>query len=139
MRRQGERPESIRWRLCGTSKTWSFGQRRMKMFWGFSLQVDGKRPPRGCGAGAGQTFVLGSCDQSGPQDSIAHRRVHLGKRPYLSVFGWHPAPLLYQNGHMARTHATAALLVFLVIPHGSYSQPAGRKRLLAWGDTLTAY
>jgi hypothetical protein len=25
MRRQGERPELIRWRLCGTSKTWSFG------------------------------------------------------------------------------------------------------------------
>src|SRR6266513_5141832 len=24
MRRQGERPELIRWRLCGTSKTWSF-------------------------------------------------------------------------------------------------------------------
>src|SRR5436309_12130176 len=33
MRRQGERPELIRWRLCGTSKTWSFvPQRRMKMF-----------------------------------------------------------------------------------------------------------
>src|SRR5438046_7586014 len=24
MRRQGERPELTRWRLCGTSKTWSF-------------------------------------------------------------------------------------------------------------------
>ena len=24
MRRQGERPELIRWRLCGTSKTWSY-------------------------------------------------------------------------------------------------------------------
>jgi hypothetical protein len=24
MRRQGERPELIRWRLCGRSKTWSF-------------------------------------------------------------------------------------------------------------------
>ena len=33
MRRQGERPELIRWRLCGTSRTWSFvPQRRMKMF-----------------------------------------------------------------------------------------------------------
>jgi hypothetical protein len=26
MGRQGERPELIRWRLCGTSKTWSFAQ-----------------------------------------------------------------------------------------------------------------
>src|SRR5262249_42836425 len=33
MRRQGERPELIRWWPCGTSKTWSFvPQRRMKMF-----------------------------------------------------------------------------------------------------------
>jgi len=24
MRRQGERPELIRWRFCGTNKTWSF-------------------------------------------------------------------------------------------------------------------
>ena len=31
MRRQGERPESIRWRPCGRSRTWSFvAQRRMK-------------------------------------------------------------------------------------------------------------
>jgi len=28
MRRQGERPELIRWRLCGTSKTWSFVPQR---------------------------------------------------------------------------------------------------------------
>jgi hypothetical protein len=37
MRRQGERPELIRWRLCGTSKTWTFvppfvKKRRVKMF-----------------------------------------------------------------------------------------------------------
>jgi type 1 glutamine amidotransferase len=37
--------------------------------------------------------------------------------------------------------ACAAILVsvLLLIPHGSEGQPARRKRLLAWGDTLTAY
>ena len=28
MRRQGERPELIRWRLCGASKTWSLVEQR---------------------------------------------------------------------------------------------------------------
>jgi len=43
-------------------------------------------------------------------------------------------------GYMARPHTAAVLLVFLlVIPHDSHSQPARRKRLLAWGDTITAY
>lgn len=41
---------------------------------------------------------------------------------------------------MARSHTAAALLAFLlVIPHGSFGQPARRKRLLAWGDTITGY
>src|ERR1022692_1728149 len=36
---------------------------------------------------------------------------------------------------------SGAILVaaLLLIPHGSEGQPARRKRLLAWGDTLTAY
>ncbi len=37
--------------------------------------------------------------------------------------------------------ASAAVLVaaLFLFPHGSDGQPARRKRLLAWGDTLTAY
>src|SRR5690349_7546788 len=37
--------------------------------------------------------------------------------------------------------ATGAMLLaaLLLMPHSSQEQPARRKRLLAWGDTLTGY
>jgi type 1 glutamine amidotransferase len=34
---------------------------------------------------------------------------------------------------------TILIAALLLVPHGSQEQPARRKRLLAWGDTLTAY
>ena len=41
MRQRGKPPELILWRLCGTSKTWSFGpQRRMKMFLPLAWCID---------------------------------------------------------------------------------------------------
>ncbi|HEV3198188.1 MAG TPA: ThuA domain-containing protein [Bryobacteraceae bacterium] len=40
---------------------------------------------------------------------------------------------------MTRSSTVILAALLLLIPHGSEGQPARRKRLLAWGDTLTAY